>query len=248
MKLTLFTISNEQIKEQLSKLQMKVESLETVKDVQDKIISAKDSQISFLNDQIANIWTPITIVAGLIALVVTYVAWVNKKADEKIQHGSKQIALAKEKIDQAELLIQKSNTTAAIAQEKLNQLEDKQNELNDLAITTITNQKIDMLIRQISITLDLSKNITDKIIVNGDLVASFQITEEQEEKLYKLGSRHASILESYRILALHFNFDVAKGQKINLEEITNGADRLRIKSNDLYHDCLRLRDELGLED
>ncbi|MEI5948585.1 hypothetical protein WBS58_25215 [Bacillus albus] len=31
MKLTLFTISNEQIKEQLSKLQTKVESLETVK-------------------------------------------------------------------------------------------------------------------------------------------------------------------------------------------------------------------------
>ncbi|MEX0134969.1 hypothetical protein MRBLBA71_001506 [Bacillus nitratireducens] len=41
MKLTLFTISNEQIKESLNKLQTKVESLETVKEVQDKIIATK---------------------------------------------------------------------------------------------------------------------------------------------------------------------------------------------------------------
>lgn len=238
MKLTLFTISNEQIKEQLSKLQTKVESLETVKDVQDKIISAKDSQISFLNDQIANMWQPIAIVAGIAGIIASgaflYVAYLNRQAQKKVT--------------QAESLIIQNQQTATSAQEKLDKLEDKQKELNDLTTMVITNQKIDMLIRQISITLDLSKNITDKIIVNCDLVASFQITKEQEEKLYKLGSRHASILESYRILALHFNFDVAKGQKINLEEITNGADRLRIKSNDLYHDCLKLRDELGIED
>ncbi|EJQ57211.1 MULTISPECIES: hypothetical protein [Bacillus] len=54
MKLTLFTISNEQIKEQLSKLQTKVESLESIKEIQDKIIATKDSQIAFLNGQIAN--------------------------------------------------------------------------------------------------------------------------------------------------------------------------------------------------
>jgi hypothetical protein len=37
VKLTLFAISNEQIKESLNKLQTKVESLETVKDVPEMI-------------------------------------------------------------------------------------------------------------------------------------------------------------------------------------------------------------------
>lgn len=55
MKLNLFTISNKQIKELLDKLQTKVEPLKTTKDVQDKILSAKDSHISFLNNQITNI-------------------------------------------------------------------------------------------------------------------------------------------------------------------------------------------------
>ncbi|EOO97717.1 hypothetical protein [Bacillus cereus] len=248
MKLTLFTISNEQIKEQLSKLQTKVESLEYVKDVQDKIISAKDSQISFLNDQIANIWTPITIVAGFIALVFGYVAWLNRQADKKVKQGEEQFSLAQEKIEQAEALIQQSESAATIAQDKLEELEEKQKELNNLATTTIENQKIDMLIRQVSLTLDLSKKIIDEIFKTADLVKSFEIPIGTHADLIRLNNRHASILESYRIISLRFNSDVAKGYKINYDEITDGSNNLRIKSNDLYKECLNIRDELGLQE
>ncbi|HDR7669616.1 TPA: hypothetical protein QCX97_003503 [Bacillus wiedmannii] len=229
MKLTLFTISNEQIKEQLSKLQTKVESLETVKDVQDKIISAKDSQISFLNDQIANIWTPITIVAGLIALVVTYVAWVNKKADEKVEK-------AKDLIDQ-------NQKTATLAQEKLGKLENKQKELNALINVAITNQKIDISIREISIQLDSSNYLIDIIIAYHEKPS--EISQKQEIKLSYLKERHASLLNEYRRLSSIFSADIAEERKIE-DEITNGTNKLKTNSIRLYKDCEKLINELEL--
>ncbi|PEN45012.1 hypothetical protein CN630_19740 [Bacillus wiedmannii] len=229
MKMTLFTISNEQIKEQLSKLQTKVESLETAKDVQDKIISAKDSQISFLNDQIANIWTPITIVAGLIALVVTYVAWVNKKADEKVEK-------AKDLIDQ-------NQKTATLAQEKLGKLENKQKELNALINVAITNQKIDISIREISIQLDSSNYLIDIIIAYHEKPS--EISQKQEIKLSYLKERHASLLNEYRRLSSIFSADIAEGRKIE-DEITNGTNKLKTNSIRLYKDCEKLINELEL--
>lgn len=87
MKLTLFTISNEQIKEQLSKLQTKVDSLETVKEVQDKIISAKDSQITFLQGEISSISNWVIFVGGAIIALASaaflYIKYLEKKANKK---------------------------------------------------------------------------------------------------------------------------------------------------------------------
>ncbi len=242
MKLILFTISNEQIKEQLSKLQMKVESLEAVKEVQDKIISTKDSQISFLNDQIANIWTPITIVAGFIAIVFGYVAWLNRQADKKVKQGVEQFSLAQEKIEQAEALIQQSESAATIAQEKLIQLEAKQKELYDLATATTTNQKLDMSIREISMYLDLSKEIIHEIIDFDEKIN--QISQKQVEKLAYLNRQYTSYFDAYRRLFSTFSADIAEKQKINIEEITNGINHLKMNSIDLYKKCINLREEL----
>lgn len=252
MKFTLFAISNEQIKEQLSKLQTKVESLETVKELQDKVISMQDHQVSFLNDSIANMWQPIAIVATIAGIIASgafvYVSYLNHQAQKKVKKGEEQISLAQEKIEQAEALIQQSQSTAAIAQEKLIQLEEKQKELNDLATATIQNQKIDMLIRQISITLDLSKKIIDEIFKNADLVKSFEIPIGTHADLFRLNNHHSSILESYRKISLKFNSDVEKGDKINYDETTEESNKLRIKSDDLYEECLKIRNELGLQE
>ncbi|MHA4207289.1 hypothetical protein [Bacillus cereus] len=229
MKFTLFTISNEQIKEQLSKLQTKVESLETVKDVQDKIISAKDSQISFLNDQIANIWTPITIVAGFIALVFGYVTWLNTQAQNKVK--------------QAEDLIKQNQKTATNAQEKLSKLEDKQKELNDLITITIANQKIDISIREISINLDSSKNIIEKIIAYHEKPS--EILPEQETKLSYLNDKHESLLNEYRRLSSVFSADITEGRKIE-DNITDGTNHLKENCFNLYQECIELINELDL--
>ena len=105
----LFTISNEQIKESLDKLQTKVESLENMKELQDKVVSMQDHQISFLNDSIANMWQPIAIVAGIAGLVIT-----GAFAYVSILHHQ-----AKRKKDEVEQLIQQSHSIATIAQEKI---------------------------------------------------------------------------------------------------------------------------------
>ena len=246
MKLILFTISNEQIKEQLSKLQMKVESLEAVKEVQDKIISTKDSQISFLNDQIANIWTPIAIVAGFIAIVFGYVAWLNRQADKKVKQGVEQFSLAQEKIEQAEALIQQSESAATIAQEKIDELEEKHKELYDLATATTTNQKIDMSIREIDMYLDMSKNIIYDIM---DYNEKYNVlSAKQTEKLSYVNRQHTSFFHEYRRLFSIFSADIAEKQKIDIEKIIDDTNHLKMNSINLYKECLDLTNELDLQD
>ncbi|EOO70728.1 hypothetical protein IIC_04573 [Bacillus cereus VD021] len=140
----LFTISNEQIKESLDKLQTKVESLENMKELQDKVVSMQDHQISFLNDSIANMWQPIAIVAGIAGLVIT-----GAFAYVSILHHQ-----AKRKKDEVEQLIQQSHSIATIAQEKINELDQKQMLLQKQANTIDNKQKLDMKFNYIKKDLD----------------------------------------------------------------------------------------------
>ncbi|MCU5656418.1 hypothetical protein OCF56_21290 [Bacillus mycoides] len=141
MKLTLFTISNEQIKESLNKLQTKVESLETVKDVQDKIISTKDSQISFLNDQIANIWASISFVASITGIIASgafaYVTYLNRQAQKKVERS--------------EALIIQNKETTTIAQDTLDKL-------TSLSANLITLQKANAILSNINNKLYFIEN------------------------------------------------------------------------------------------
>lgn len=270
MKLTLFTISNEQIKEQLSKLQMKVESLETVKDVQDKIISAKDSQITFLQGEISSISNWIIFVGSVIIALASaafiYIRYIEKKATKKIKEAEGTLQSAKdklteietakqktetnltesnEKINQLNSLIDKSNNIATIAQEKLVNLEDKQKELNDLTSITITNQKKDMSIRKISLTLDLSKNIIDTIFEQIE-AQKVNLTEEQQKQLSKLNGQYKSTIDGYRVLSFEFHTEVISGQKFDATYIDIGIDRLINRSANLYEECTILRRELDI--
>ncbi|PEJ61865.1 hypothetical protein CN680_30170, partial [Bacillus pseudomycoides] len=67
-----------------------------------------------LNDQIANIWASVAIVAGIAGLLASgafvYVTYLNRQAQKKVEQGEEQISLAQEKIDQAESKIQQANT------------------------------------------------------------------------------------------------------------------------------------------
>ncbi|MGG0209578.1 hypothetical protein, partial [Bacillus mycoides] len=186
MKFTLFTISNEQIKEQLSKLQTKVESLETVKDVQDKIISAKDSQITFLQGEISTIITwgsiGIAIITALATVAYSYIKSLEEKAKDKIEEAEStlqtatqqlvQIEIAKQetqtnltesnsRIEQLDELIDKSNDIATVAQDKIDELEEK--------------QKINMKFNKIKTSLDLIKerHIDDKGFCHPDHMDEF---------------------------------------------------------------------------
>lgn len=186
MKFTLFTISNEQIKEQLSKLQTKVESLETVKDVQDKIISAKDSQITFLQGEISTIITwgsiAIAIITALATVAYSYIKSLEEKAKDKIEEAEStlqaatqqlaEIEIAKQetetnltesnsRIEKLDILIDKSNNIANVAQEKIEELEEK--------------QIINMKFNSIKTSLDLVKerHIDDKGFCPPDYMDEF---------------------------------------------------------------------------
>lgn len=147
MKLTLFTISNEQIKEQLSKLQIKVESLETVKDVQDKIISSKDSQITFLQGEISSISNWIIFVGSVIIALASaafiYIKFLESKAKKKIKEAESKLQSAESKLQEIETAKEHTKNNLTESDKKIEQLNSLIAESNNVA--TIAQKKLDAL-------------------------------------------------------------------------------------------------------
>ncbi|PEP88608.1 hypothetical protein [Bacillus pseudomycoides] len=190
----LFTISNEQIKESLNKLQTKVESLETVKEVQDKIITTKDSQITFLQGEISSITNWIIFVGSVIIALASaayiYIKLLEKKANQKIADGEQQIQLANQKIEEA-------NNINTIAQEKIEGL--------------YTKLKFDMRFNKIKTSLD---NLTENQKLNLNTIPQ----NAQEE--YKRFVKYRRELErDYRIQHEHVNELIITEQEITTEAI-----------------------------
>ncbi|PEU35518.1 hypothetical protein [Bacillus toyonensis] len=218
MKLTLFTISNEQIKEQLSKLQTKVESLETVKEVQDKIISAKDSQISFLNDSIANIWASVSIAATFIIFVFGYVAWLNKQAQNKVE--------------QAESLIRQNQQTANIAQGKLDQLEEKQKHLQKQA---------DALDYKIKLDIKFNSIKTDLLFLYKQQEKDIHICKnEQIEEFNKFTTKTNELEAEYILLFSDLTSKIIMDVPITDENIQQ-LERLTVDAQEFTNDYISFR-------
>ncbi len=259
MKLTLFTISNEQIKEQLSKLQTKVESLETVKDVQDKIISAKDSQITFLQGEISNITTWVTWGAGLVITLASaafiYIKLLENKAKKKIEEAENTLQLATEKLTEIEnarqqtrlnlnksdskiaqlnSLIDESKNIATIAQEKINELEERQMELNKISTSLAANQKIDIMLKNINIQLGFIK----KAIITFETIDRLSLKEstEQQEKYTEFKNSYTRLENRYTKLSLIYNNKIIRDKDINTNDIDN--------INTLKYECTALRQEI----
>ncbi|SCM96455.1 Uncharacterized protein BWINRASL_03530 [Bacillus mycoides] len=234
MKLTLFTISNEQIKESLNKLQTKVESLETVKDVQDKIISAKDSQISFLSDQTANMLSFVSLIATIAGIFASgaflYISYVNrqsqkilKTAEERIHAAEEQNIKAQERIVEAEQQIQQANSISKLAQDKLDELELK--------------QKINMKFNKIKTSLDLIKerHIDDKGFCHPDHMDEFNIF------IRKIPYKDAK----YRGLFTDISNKIIKNETITEEDI-NSIELLEKDTLEFVSDYMILLNKSGV--
>ncbi|MFL1677714.1 hypothetical protein [Paenibacillus dendritiformis] len=246
MKLTLFTISNEQIKEQLSKLQTKVESLETMRDVQDKIISAKDSQIAFLNGQIANISTWVSIVAAVAGLIASfafgYVTYLNKKANKNIEEGKERDRIAEVKIQQAETLIAHSQSTATIAQDKIEELKEKQKDLNNFANTIAINQQLDMNFRIIKIQLD-TMNEYINMIIDKLQNPTFKINDKEIEELDYFMRERNGLSAQYVNISLDFHNDIRNGEELFSHE-KNSIEELTFKCDDLFEEFVQFKNNI----
>lgn len=269
MKLILFTISNEQIKEQLSKLQTKVESLETVKDVQDKIISAKDSQITFLQGEISNITSWVTWGAGLVITLASaafiFIKLLEGKAKKKIEEAENalqsateqlaQIEIARqqaaanltgsnEKIEQVNSLIDKSNNIAIIAQEKIDELLEKQSELNELASTLSINQKTDISLKNIKIMLDFIEKAIESLFYDINKTYPYSDSNEFNEyytKYNEFKEKISNLKGLYTKYSVVVNLKIIKNEVItvdNLDDISmleSKCKSLRQEIND-YHE------------
>ncbi|TKI92233.1 hypothetical protein FC699_20410, partial [Bacillus wiedmannii] len=202
-----------------------VESLETVKDVQDKIISAKDSQISFLNDSIANMWQPIAIVAGIAGLVIT-----GAFAYVSILHHQ-----AKKKREEVEELIQQSHSISTVAQERLEELEETQKELNRLSSSLANNQKVDITLNNIKFTLDfISKSLMTLYSNTYDTYLS-EPTEQQEE-YSRFKNNYERLGQQYIKVSLNFNKKIISGESANQQDIE--------VINNLENKCVELKNKI----
>lgn len=259
MKLTLFTISNEQIKEQLSKLQTKVESLETVKDVQDKIISTKDSQITFLQGEISNITSWVTWGAGIVITLASaafiFIKLLENKAKKKIEEAENalqsatqqlaQIEIAKQetetnltesdkKIEQLNSLIDKSNNIATIAQEKIDELTEKHESLSVLSNNIIINQKANILLNSINTNLEVIGN-TIKTLREHLFESHLKPKPEEIKSFNNFLRQHGVLKMKHLSLEVKLNNATRDEQAINLTDIEKISvlekDTLRLNIN-----------------
>ncbi|WP_235712013.1 ribonuclease H family protein [Bacillus mycoides] len=232
MKLTLFTISNEQIKEQLSKLQTKVESLENTKELQDKVISIQDHQISFLNDSIANMWQPIAIVAGIAALIIT-----GAFAYVSILHHQ-----AKKKREEVEELIQQSHSVATIAQEKIDEINIEQQNLQNLATSIDLKQKVDMLLNRIKLALETidssQKSILEKYSQDG-----YKLSPENVSKLQNYMTQHYRLKNRFNTLYIDITQLIVDGAAISAKQ-ADDILALQNDCDDLFDDYFSFEDKL----
>lgn len=115
-------------------------STDTVKELQDKVISLHEHEVSFLNDTIGNM---LSMVGIGVAIITAFFSWAyvyvrnsNKQAQENIAEAKEQmlkandmIKKAEEKIADADQIAEKAQSISNNAQEKLRELEVEQKEV-----------------------------------------------------------------------------------------------------------------------
>ncbi|QLC85421.1 hypothetical protein [Priestia megaterium] len=94
--------NNEEVIKELKKQVEKSDGL--VKDMEQKVISLQDHQISFLNDSISNFWTVTSVAIAVVAIIITgvslFIGYLNRKAQKKMEDAEKVIGKAKNYISE----------------------------------------------------------------------------------------------------------------------------------------------------
>ncbi|MCU5281486.1 spbB protein [Bacillus thuringiensis] len=187
-----------------------VPSTDVVKDLQDKVISLHEHEVSFLNDTIANMLTVVGIAAAIITAIFSgafiYVTNSNKRAQEKMGEASAKLEEAEskvfeleekntrleEKIEEANQILAEANSVALIAQEKLDEVEKEQRKLNTTIDTLKTVTKNEATLDHHKIILD---NIQQQIL--GLQNTEYPFFKEERNTLlsncYKLEQEHMFI-------------------------------------------------------
>lgn len=229
MKFILCTLSNEQVKEQLSELHTKFESFETVKDVLLKLMRIKDSPISLLEGQIFTIlvWISITsiVIGFIVSLVFSYVIYLNYQAKKKVEHTESSII--------------QNRQNASSAQQKLEDFKKMQTNLDELITSLSLSKKVDMTLKNIDIKV---KFINDNLIrLHQKINNNYPYTEENieyYEKYYEFGDNLNDLTSKYTNVLLSFNLKIIQSSEISEEDMT--------KITDLDDECIKLNTEIAI--
>lgn len=209
-------------------------STDVVKDLQDKVISLHEHEVSFLNDTISNM---LTVVGIGVAIITAFFSWAyfyvnnsNKRAQKKMDEASNKFKEAEnkvveleEKIKEANQTLAEANSIALIAQEKLDEVEKEQLKLN----TTI---EVLQTVTKNEATLDHHKIILDNIQQQllGFQNMNYPFFGEQINKLlldcYKLEQEHmfTKSLMNMESISGDINSDIVKNVVSNFsKDVTN---------------------------
>jgi len=228
---------------------------ELIKEMQDKVISLQDHEISFLNDTIANIWATVGIGVGIIIAIAGIVGWIirrsNARAETKMQEAEIKMNEATEKITYAESLINKATETidkleeyrsevttyrtgteqkvkelSSMIDERMQDLKEIEGKTNRLAIS----HKVRVLLGEIENSLDY----IDLRIVRLPNYENFNFKKDTQE--YKeLETRQRDLTTDYEIYKI-------KIENISLDEMNDFYQ----KCLDLQLKCLRLIEKIEL--
>lgn len=182
-------------------------------------------------------------VAGLIAsFAFGYVTYLNKKANKTIEAGKERDRIAEDKIKQAEALIEHSKSTATIAQNKIDELKEKQKNLNNFANTIAINQQLDMNFRIIKIQLDTMDEYINMII---DKLQNpiFKINDKEIEELYYFIRERNGLSTQYVNISLDFHNDIKNGEKLFSHE-KNSIEELTFKCDDLFEEFVQFKNNI----
>lgn len=215
-------------------------STDVVKELQDKVISLQDHEVSFLNDTIANM---LTMVGIGVAIITAFFSWAyvyvrnsNKQAQEKMKEAAEQLEITERKnvdLDQkmveANKILTSAKSIADDAQEKLEELEKGQKEIRIATVRLKTIIDCDAILNQHKIELDQIKEY-----LSGLVASNYAFFNERIGQLLVYCS------------GVYLDFNNVKMIVANslLEQTSLGE--LEDELNDFSHEMARLRDEFEI--
>lgn len=223
-----------------------VPSVDVVKDLQDKVISLQDHEVAFLNTQISNIWAAVAIgVAIIVAIsggVLTYVTKSNNRAKkrmeeatEKLEDAEKKISDLESKIAEANKILTETKSMTNIAQDKLTELKNEQEELKKSTIRLNTNSTLEVTISNIKRAFNNSMEVLQSLSIDEGTV-DFE--------------RRASLLKEHSKLMVRFNniqkdFQIAKIYGRDFEKISDLLG-LHEEVSVFYDDCRTFNEDMNI--
>ncbi|EJQ42897.1 hypothetical protein IEQ_05136 [Bacillus cereus BAG6X1-2] len=214
-------------------------SNDVVRELQDKVISIQDHEIAFLNGTIA-IWAAGTGILVAIALVV--IGFANNKAKknmedatDKLKDAEKKISDLESKIAEANKILADTKSMANIAQDKLTELENEQEEIKKTTIRLNTNSTLEVTISNIKRAFDNSKEVLQSLPIDEGTV-DFE--------------RRASLLKEHSKLMARFNniqkgFQIAKIYGRDFEKISDLLG-LHEEVSVFYDDCRTFNEDMNI--